>query len=181
MQYTHTLLEEELKKGEKLSVGWPWRLLIFSFLVFAIAIIVYFGMLLGYKPFLNSQIENLNQEIAYLSQQIDEEQQRNLVEFYSQLINVKTLSENHVITSKFLEFLETNTHQDIYYFSLNLSFSENSARIEGVVPNYDILSQQLESFRTSPEVERISLEDSQRAENGVRFTVRLFLKSEIFR
>ncbi len=179
MAYTTSVLEEQLKRGERLPVGWPWRLLTFTIIVFAIILSIYFGMILGYNPYLNLQIKNLDQKITELSQTIDETQQKTLIDFYSQLVNVQDLLNSHTICSRFFDFLEKNTHQNVYYLSLNLSLAEKNARIDGIVPNYNILAQQLELFRKAPEIERVFLDDSRVVEGGgIRFTSRLILKPE---
>ena len=78
-QYTNSALEQELRKPERLPVGWPWRLLVFVVIIFGVTVATYLGMILGYKPYLNSQVKNLDAKITSLSQAVDEEQQKNLV------------------------------------------------------------------------------------------------------
>jgi hypothetical protein len=180
-QYTKTALEEQLKTREKMPVGWPWRLLLFMALILGTTIAVYSGMALGYKPYLNSRIKNLDAKIVSLTQSIDEEQQRNLTNFYSGLVNIQSLLASHPAASKFLDFLEKNTHQQVHFLSLNLSLLEKNIKLEGLAVDYNILTQQLELFRQAPETERVFLDDSRSAEEGVRFSIRVVFKPELFK
>ena len=176
-QYTRTALEEQLGRSERLPVGWPWRLLIFTFIIFGLTVVTYLGMSFGYKPYLNSRIKNLDAEIANLSQSVDEQQQKNLASFYSSLVNIQNLLASHPVASKFFDFLEKNTHQKIYYLSLNLSLLEKNIRLDGVAPDYDAIAQQLELFRKAPEIERIFLDDSRALDTGgIRFSIRFVFK-----
>lgn len=180
MESTPSLLEEQLKKSERLPVGWPWRLLVFTTIVFGVTVATYFGMVLGYKPYLNSRVKNLDQEITGLSQAIDEQQQKSLVNFYSQLINIQDLLTSRQTASTFFDFLEKNTHQNVYYQSLNLSLPEKNVKIEGNASNYNVLVQQLELFRRAPEIERVLLDDSRLGEGGgIRFSIRFIFKPEL--
>ena len=180
-QYTKSALEEELKRPESLPVGWPWRLLLFMAIVFGITVAVYLGMTLGYKPYLNSQISTLDQKISQLSESIDEEQQKNLISFYSQLININNLIQSHSKSSNFFDFLEKNTSLSVYYNAIDLSLEEKKVKLEGVAPNYAGLAEQIELFHRAPEVEKISLDSSSVGDSGVNFAVNLILKGEIFK
>ena len=76
---------------EKLSVGWPWRLLSVSFIVFFIALLTYFGLVVGYEPYLNSRIEQKETEINNLAQTVSNEDRDKFIGFYSKLDNLKNI------------------------------------------------------------------------------------------
>ncbi len=176
-QYTQTALEEELRRAERLPVGWPWRLLLFSIIVFGATIAGYLGITLGYKPYLNSQIKTLDSKVANLTQTVGEEQQKNLVSLYSQLTNIQNLLNSHVAASKVFDLLEKNTQPQVYYLSLNFSLAGRDMQLDGSAPNYGVLAQQLEVFKQIPEIEKISLGDSVVVDDGtVHFSLRLIFK-----
>jgi len=180
MQYTQSALEEELKRAERLPVGWPWRLLLFSVIVFGATIAGYLGISLGYQPYLNSQIKTLDAKIANLTQTVGEEQQKNLVLLYSQLSNIQNLLNSHTAASKVLDLLEKNTQPQIYYLSLSFSLAGKDIQLDGSAPNYGVLAQQLEVFKQIPEIEKVSLGDSVAIEDGtVHFSLRLIFKPEL--
>ncbi len=180
--YNKTTLEQGLTKPEKLPVGWPWRLLIFTIIVLGVAVAGYLGMELGYKPYLNSRIKSLDEKTATLTQAIDEKEQGNLATFYSQLINVQDLLASHINPSKLLDFLETNTHSQVHYLSFNFSLTEKSLQLNGNTFNYGFLTQQMKLFQDAPEVERIFLEDSRLLEDQtIQFSMRIILKPEFLK
>lgn len=180
-QYTKSALEEELRRPESLPVGWPWRLLLFMAVVFGTAAAVYLGMTMGYKPYLNSQIRTLDQKIGQLGQSIDEQQQKNLISFYSQLVNISNLLQSRSQSSKFFDFLEKNTSGRVYYNSVDLSLVEKNAKLNGIASNYSVLAEQIELFRRAPETAKISLESSLVNDFGVNFAINLSLKGEMFK
>ena len=103
-------LEEQLKKGEQLSIGWPWRLLTLMIVVFSLSVFIYIGMMFGYKPYLNSQVKELENEIFFLNQSIDKTKQEQLISLYSQFANVQKLIDAHGITSGIFDLMEKNTY-----------------------------------------------------------------------
>jgi len=181
-QYTNSALEQELRKPERLPVGWPWRLLVFVVIIFGVTVATYLGMILRYKPYLNSQVKNLDAKITSLSQAVDEEQQKNLVGLYSQLVNIQGLLNSHPAASKIFDFLEKNTHQQIHYLTLNLSLTDKNIKLEGIASDYGVLAQQLELFRKFPEIEKVFLDYSRITEEGsIRFSIRLIFKPELLK
>jgi lipopolysaccharide export LptBFGC system permease protein LptF len=177
-QYTNTL--EQFRTPEKLPVGWPWRLLVFALIVFAFMVAIYFGMVFGYTPYLNSQANSLDKQINSLSQSVNQEQQKNLANFYSQLINVQTLLASHQNPSKLFDFLEKNTNQNVYYQSLELAAAEKTLKLTGNASDYNILVQQLELFRRDPRVESVFLDSSGLgATGGTDFSIRVIFKPEL--
>ncbi len=166
---------------EKLPVGWPWKFFLFSLLVLVTAVVLYFSLEFGYKPFLNSRIDSLNQSIDQLSQTIPKEQQDNLIRFYSQIINLQDLLKNHVNVSKVFNFLQNNTNKSVAYSSADLRVGERRLNLEGTASNYEIFAQQLEAFNIASGVENLVVNESSAIEGRVRFKLFLILKNEIFR
>ncbi len=182
MIYTKSVLEEQLRRGERLPVGWPWRLLTFMVIIFGMAVLAYVGMTFGYETYLNARIKNLDQKIGELSQSVEEGREKNLTSLYSQLVNVQSLLASHPMPSKILGFLEKNTHPRIYYSTLTLAVPEKTLKMEGVATDYNSIVEQAELFRRALEVKSVFLDDSAAREEGnVRFTIRLLLKPEIFK
>ncbi|MBI5079649.1 PilN domain-containing protein [Candidatus Wolfebacteria bacterium] len=178
---SRSILEKELVKGERLPVGWPWRLLTFMAIIFLTVFLIYAGIAFGYSTYLKSQIKDLDEKIAEFNKSIDKESQEKLIAFYSQFVNVKKLLESHVNGSKIFEFLQKNTHQKVYYANMNLSLKEKNIRLDGVAPDYNILAQQMEIFRRAPEIENVSLTGSQAKDNDIAFSLSIILKPELFK
>ncbi|MBI3638588.1 hypothetical protein HY227_02485 [Candidatus Wolfebacteria bacterium] len=183
-QYPKSSLEEQIKRSAQAAGAGdlPWRLLLFMVLIFGITVLVYFGIIFGYKPYLSSQIKKLDQEIAAQSKNIERDEPKALITLYSQLVNIQNLLNSHPMPSKVLEFFEKNTLQNVYYVSLNLSVPEKNAKIDGVAEDYDAVVKQLEIFRKAPEVKSVFLDDSRARDGGmVQFSLRLTFVDEIFK
>lgn len=178
-QYTQSVAEKFMEP-EKLPVGWPWRLLIFSIIFFLLVLFIYLGIIWGYQPYLWSQKQSLDKKINEIGGTISEADRENFINFFSQLINIQTLLNTHVKGSNIYSFLEKNTNQGVYYEGADLSVTEHSLRLEGVARSYDNLVQQLVAFEQAPEIARVILEQSQIAEQGIRFSLKLIIKLELF-
>lgn len=180
MPYTRSLLEEELKKGNRLQTVLPWRLFTLSAVIFAATIFVVLGMNFGYSPYLDSQIKQVDAEIESLSQSVSGEEKQALVNFYSQLTNVNSLLGSRTKASGVLSFLERNTHKQVYYVSLAFDARNRELRVSGAASSFGVLAEQLNLYQRAEEIESASLDSSQfdREIKGVRFEARLRLKTE---
>lgn len=166
---------------ERLPASWPWRLFLFSFFIFAAVAIVYFGLSLGYEPFLNKQVAKRDGEIAQLSAAVPEADQENFIKFYSQLANLEEILNKHIIASNAFPFLEKNTNKQVYYNILDFSAAERRLTLDGIAQSYDVLAQQLEAFNQAPEVERFLVNESQLSDGQVRFRASLYLAPQILK
>lgn len=177
-----SVLEEQLRKGERLPVGWPWRLLTFMGVALGMVVLAYVGMTLGYKTYLNARIKNLDARIEELNKSLEEGKEKNLTNTYSQLVNIQTLLASHPMPSKLFEILEKNTHPRAYYNNFNLAVPEKILKIEGIAPDYKSVTEQMELYRRIPEIKSVFLDDSSLKEDGsIRFVIRLLIKPEIFK
>lgn len=165
----------------KQSTQWPWRLFLFSLLVLATTVFLYLGLDIGYKTFLNNQIQKKDQAITDLSQTISQEEQEQFLNFYSQLANLKVLLDNHVLTSRIFPLLESNTNKLVRYDFLDLDINKQKLILEGAAASYEVLAQQLEAFDNAPEITRVMISESQQDKGIVRFRLSLFLKPDLFK
>ncbi|MBI1839158.1 MAG: hypothetical protein HYR95_02615 [Candidatus Colwellbacteria bacterium] len=176
-QYTRNLNDQFLK--ERMTVKWPWRMLVFSFIVFIASLLVYFGLRFGYKPFIEKSIAGTDAELNKLSLGIQSADQKNFINFYSQIANLKSVLGAHVTTSNLLPLLESVTHQKVVYASTNLSVPDRSLRIDGFAESYEVLSAQLALYKKASWVESVALDSSSAAEKNVKFSARIKVRNEI--
>ena len=178
---------QELRMGperlpkERLPVGWPWRLLLLSFVVLGLAVFIWAGLSFGYKPFLHSRINSLDKEIENLRKSLTPEEQENFLVFYSQIANLSKLLKNHLISSKTFPWLEQITNKRVYYNRFELSSIDNGLILQGQAQSLEILAQQLESFKETPEIERFVLKNAKLAGKDVQFDMKLFLKNNFLK
>lgn len=177
-EYNKSVAEQFLGP-EKLPVGWPWKMFLFSIVLFGLILFIYFGMIWGYQPFLKAEQQSLDKKINEIGGQISKEDRENFIGFYSQLVNLQSLLSSHIKGSNIYDFLEKNTNQGVYYEGADLSVTEHNLRLAGVTRSYDNLIQQLFAFEQLPEINKVILEDSQAADKGIRFTLQIIFKPEL--
>ena len=187
MAYSKSLLEQELKKGEELQVGWPWRIMVFSAIVLLTTIGIFLGAEFGFKAYIKSEIAKVDSEIDLLTKSIPEDQQKSFLVFSAQANNIQKILSDRYNTPQLFSFLEKNTLKNVYYKSVNLDMKEMSVNIDGVAPDFNVLAQQMEIFRNATDtvnkvmMGRSSLmteKDSQGRERpgAVNFTLTLKIK-----
>jgi len=166
---------------EQPTTGWPVRLFVFSLALLAIALVIYAGLLFGYKPYLEKQIADTDDKINKLAQTISKENQEQLLRFYSQVLNLKNILDKHVIASKFLPFLQKVTNKKVFFTRMTATSQERTIALDGQTDSYETLAQQLQAFKESKEVERYIITDSQLNENRVAFKVQVVLMPSLFK
>lgn len=166
---------------ENLPVGWPWRFFSVALIIFSSALLVYLGIIFGYQPYLRAQIQETDKQISQLLETVSKEDQENFTRFYSQLVNLKNLLDNHIESSKLFPFLEKITNKKVSYNNLNLRVPERELELEGLAESYAALGEQLESLSQSEEIERYLLNQSQLSGSLVQFKATLKLKSNLLK
>ena len=157
----------------------------FSATIFAISLFVYFGLAFGYRPYLESEVKRLSNQIQSFAQQVPLEEQKKIIAFYSQLANLRTLLENHVVISPLFPWLEESTQANIYFTKLNLTVQSEQAVMSGVARSVSDLAEQLAIFRERPEVKRVVFSNVAFTSGGTsagswQFSVALTFDQELF-
>lgn len=171
---------EQLYREPPRTPGWAWQFLMFGTTVFFISLLVYVGLVFGYKPFLSSQLRKTQDKIQAFSQQIPAEEQFKIVDFYSQIVNLKSLIEKHILTSPFFEWLEKNTQGNIYFEQLDLNAANGRAILSGAAKSVEDITQQLAIFESRPEVERVSIGPTNFSGGAWRFGIVLYFNQGYF-
>jgi hypothetical protein len=170
---------------EQVAVGWPWRFLVFSFLILLSSLVIYYGLAFGYRKSLQAQINGIDEDIDYLAESVPKEDQDRLLGFYSQLANLQNILNGHVLGSKIFNFLQANTNQQVFYNSMDFKINDRKLVLEGIAPSYQVFSQQLEAFSRSPDIERVVVNESyatsSSADNKIFFKIFLVLKDKVFK
>lgn len=147
---------DRLSKETPGTPGWSYGLILFGGGVFAITLLVYFGLTLGYEPYLNNQVSQLKTQITTQSNAISTSDQTKLVTFYSEISNVQTALANHVLFSHFVSWLEQNTEANVSYSRMSFA-SGDQITLEGTAPNETDVNQQAAIFQASPAVTNFSI------------------------
>ena len=166
------------------SVGFPWRLLLISIIVFGLTVLVWTGIQFGYIPYLNSQISNADADFTALSGKIDANQQAQLTGFYSQLYNIQKLSSSHLYPAKIFDFLEKNVYPLVRINSMKLDAVGNTVTLDGIASDFSTLTNQMAVLKISPDVSVVSLDSAQQMDaksgGGVSFSIRISFNSSFF-
>lgn len=162
------------------QVGWPSRFFTFSFTIFGLVFLTYAGLNFGYKTFLKSQINDVRSELEALESQVTSEQKENLATLYSQVANIRELVEDHSLTSKFMDSLESMTSQNVSYIDFDIDTENREVSITGVAASYDDLVSQLVLYEQSPDIESLTLEKAALDGSIVSFSLEMVVSEESF-
>ena len=89
---------------------------------------------------------------------------------------------NHILVTKFFDFLEKNTHPRIYFSQISLKLSSASVNLSGRADSFLSLGQQLMIFNGDSMVKNVSLSNISLSEEGsIMFNLGLSLDSSLFK
>ncbi|MFA4999666.1 MAG: hypothetical protein WC519_03000 [Parcubacteria group bacterium] len=160
----------------------PWKALVFSAVVFGLAIIVYAGLTFGYKPFVSASIKSAEDRMAeldYIAPQGEAEAE--FVQFYSQLTNIKNLLSAHVAVMPFFNMLETNTMADVGFSGATINVLTKMANMSGFAKSYDVLAGQMAVYESALGVNKVTISSARLADELVRFELRADLSPDLFK
>lgn len=165
---------------EKLPVGWPWRLFVFSLFMMLAVVLIYTGLRFGYKPYLSSKITDIDNKLGELNSQISAKDKEDFINSYSQLANLKNILNKHVFTSKIFPLLEKVTHQRVYFNDFSFKMADRKLILNGTAESYGVLSEQLAAFDGEPTIENYILNQSKADGSAAQFKVTLTLSPNLF-
>ena len=114
---------------------------------------------------------------------ITAEEEKDFVNFYSQVINAQSLLGKHSIGSKVLPLLERTTNQRMFFKSMSLTIPERKIVLEGVADSYETIASQLANYEATPEIERVVITamQSSSTDGKVYFTANMLVAPSVFR
>lgn len=170
--------EDQRSRADAVA-GLPWRILLFSGIVFGISIFVFFGLRFGYASYLDSRSKNLDERIQELASRVSQEDQQDLISFYSQIVNLRTVIEKHHFVAKTFDYIEKYILPTVVYTGAKVSMNGTSVVISGEANTMQDLIEQLSVFDSAPEFEGKAIIDSLSFEGGkVGFGVTLQVKED---
>jgi len=167
--------------GSSSSVGMPWRLMTFSFVLFAFSIFIFFGLRFGYEAYLNSQLESLNKEISQLTNEVSEDKQEEFLSFYSQFSNLNKVLKDRQFSHNVFDFLEKNTLPFVAYNEAEYFENTREVILKGAAQNMGYLVEQTNIFGAASEISRVDLASVNIFEGGVGFEIELIFSSNYFK
>ncbi len=156
------------------SIGTPWRLFVFSVLLFAFSLLVYFGLSVGYENYLQSRSNALDQNLSQLSSSISQQDQQQFINIYSQIINLKSILGSHLFTGNIFPFLEKNTLPQVFYSEAKFTGYTGVLELTGQAASLQVLAEQISQFEQAPELASAVLSSMQFNPSGnTSFTITL--------
>ncbi len=133
------------------------------------------GALYLYKNLLVSQIADEGRQLVQATDAFQPDRIKELLDFNARLIVAKGLLSNHVVVSKFLHLVESDTIKNMRLNSLEYSVENNkpSIRMNAESKSYNALAQQANIFATSEFIKNPLFTNFQPLSNGdvsVNFT-----------
>jgi hypothetical protein len=144
---------EQLEREPPKTPGWSGQLLIFSGTVFIVCLFIYLGLAFGYQSYLQSEVNKLQDQIQVFGQQIPVEEQAKLIDFYSQIANLRSLISNHVISSRAFSWLEKNIQVSAYVSGFSLDVSASKLTISIRAKTITDFLQQIAIFENLPGID----------------------------
>ena len=172
-QYTRSAAEQF--RPEEAAIGWLWNIFVFSVVVFTSIFLLYVSIEFGYKTFLTKKIETTQKNIDEKRDKISPENQRNLVDFYSQVYNLNKLLITHPAVSKIFNFFEENANKSVTFSKINYSKDTRivTVAIDAETKSMDLVASQLQALRLRPEVKEVILGSATESEGKIKFTMRV--------
>lgn len=163
------------------NAGLPWRLMVFSIVLFVFSLFIFFGIKFGYATYLDSRKKNLETQTQALNKKINPDDQTKYVNFYSQTLNLKKVFDRHIFSANVFSFLEKKTAVNVYYTNATFSSEEGTVKIQGIAANSEALIQQLSVFDAASELKSAVLTQMNFAEGGrVNFEVEFVFRDKFF-
>jgi hypothetical protein len=147
---------QQLGQEAPKTQGWAFGALLFSGGVLFLAVAIYFGLTLGYNPYLQSQLTSVQNQVSTLDNSVSAGDQSQLINFYSQIANLQTLLQQHTFSSQFFSWLEKNTEANVYYRSFALTQGDQISLSGTALTEADV-NQQVAILENSPEVSTVTI------------------------
>lgn len=182
MPLPEKVIEQLGREPSSGTQGWAVGLLFFSGGVLFLAVALYLGLTFGYQPYLQSQLTGAQDQVSALNNSISSSEQAQLIDFYSQISNLQTLLQGHIITSNFFSWLEENTEANVYYQSFSLAPGDQ-IELTGMASTEGDVNQQIAIFESSPEVLSVTVSNvtaPQLVQGGWSFNMTLVMNRSVF-
>lgn len=160
-----------------------WQRILFYFLIFLLIAVVAGFFILNYlynevKGDLQISEKTLSEEKAPEIETLEEE----IFIYKEKFDDFSFLFENHTLTTRFFEFLESKTHPRIFFSNIYLIPGQAEVNLSGLSDNFLSLGQQISILKNEKLVKNVILSNITISEKGdIDFNFKIFLKEELFK
>ncbi len=131
----------------------PWKILLFSLFLFGFSIFIFFGLRLGYANYLSSRSDKLDARMAELASQVSQEDQQNLIAFYSQIVNMREVLGRHQFTGNAFDLLEKYTLPTVTFSNMSVMGETRTINLDGQAKTMSDLIEQMSVFDNAEEID----------------------------
>ncbi len=172
---------EIIPKPKEKKFSWQNIFFYLSLVLLLITVLTYFILNNSLKK-AETNLKNLEETLAKgkTAEEIDLEKSvlvyQRKIEDFSRLIN------QHILSSKFFEFIEKNSHPQVWFSKLDLNPISGEVKISGKAESFAVLDQQLQIFSKNPSVKNLNLVNlGIGKEGGADFSLNLTLDPNLFK
>lgn len=177
MDYSGQILTSNMNTNNSL-----WKTFLFAISLFIITIIIYILLVLGYIPFLNRSIYELENRINNLDQRAPQQDiKERFVVFYSQAVGINSLFRSHTTILPFFIALESKTKNNVGLSDVNIDVLERTATIEGFASAFDVLAGQVILYENIDNIDEVVLSSANAFEQFVKFNLRMNFNNNFFK
>lgn len=151
------------------SPAWFGQLMSFAIVILVFVIVIFFGVTFGYRPYLEKRVSALDTKISDFSRRVPADEQANILTFYSQLANLKTVLGKHTATPAFLSWLEDGTLKTVHLTKVTMNMASRQIQITGTAPSQNDVALQIAAYQARPGIERVDFRNSQVVGTSVQF------------
>ncbi len=160
---------------------WQNILFYFSLGLLLMTVLTYF-ILGNYLKKAETTLQNLEETLAKERTIEEIAMEREVFGYQKKIGDFSKLINLHLFSSNFFEFIEKNSHPQIWFSKLSLNPRRGEVELSGEAENFATLHQQLQIFRTNPSVKNLNLVQIAIGKQGrVNFGLNLSLDPGIFK
>ncbi|MFB6212309.1 MAG: hypothetical protein ABEI53_00615 [Candidatus Magasanikbacteria bacterium] len=164
--------------NEDISAGTPWKLMIFTLVLFMFSVVLYLGLVFGYKPYIEGQIQEMDSRMEKLAKSVSKGEKKEFLDFYSQLTHLKSILNSRKYAGNVFKVLEENTLPSVYLSEVSAELDKLSLKISGTGSDLKSVVDQVAVFEKSPGVDGVVLGElslDKGSSKEVGFKLKLFL------
>jgi hypothetical protein len=147
---------EIIPKPEAKLPIWQNIFLYLSFGLLLMAVLAYF-ILNVYLDRAETTSKNLEETLAKEKTAEEIALEEEVLDCQRRIGDFSKLIDQHLFSSKFFEFIEKNSHPQVWFSKLDLNPKEGKANLTGETDNFVVLYQQLQILRINPSVKNLNL------------------------
>ena len=159
------------------AAGLPWRLSLAAVVLFALSLFIYAGLRFGYRTYLEKQEERLAASIEGLAAQVSSEDQEQFVTLYSQIVNLKTVLDQHRFAANIFPPLEREVVSGVVFTSADFDAATRRLNLDGTATSLEGLAVQVAELGKASEVETVTVDKVSISGTGANFSISLVFKS----